>query len=355
MRSSAGSITKVDANRWRVSVSLGYNKDGKRIRRSKQIRGSRRDAELLKAKMLTDDELPKEKFTLADVTLQWLELKKESVRIRTFNGYEKNAKKILMSDLAYFKIGEIEKREYEVRKWLEAEKKTGARLNAYKTLRQVLNYAKRNHLITVAVTDFIEPPHLPPKEKETITADKIGEYLEAVKGSYIEGGVLLMLGCGLRRSEAMGLKWSDITFEGDSGHFSVERGCYVNPKGGVYFDKPKTLKSKREIVLPSWVSKRLKQIKKGVYVCENEKGELYPEMFSRTWSKLIKEAGLPHIQIKNLRHSCGTILVRELNVPIGDVQQLLGHTSSRTTETFYIQKSNTSAKKVADAMSQIKL
>ena len=116
MRSSAGSITKVDANRWRVSVSLGYNKDGKRIRRSKQIRGSRRDAELLKAKMLTDDELPKEKFTLADVTLQWLELKKESVRIRTFNGYEKNAKKILMSDLAYYKIGEIEKREYEVRK-----------------------------------------------------------------------------------------------------------------------------------------------------------------------------------------------------------------------------------------------
>ena len=238
MRSSAGSIKKVDKDRWRVTVSLGCDRNGKRIRRSKQIRGSRRDAELLRAQMLTDEELPKEKLTLADVTEMWLALKSETVRIRTFDGYKKNARKIMQSNLANVKITEIEKKEYEVRKWLDNEKGEGARLNAYKTLRQVLNYAKRNHLITVAVTDFIEPPRLEPKEKETIHIADIPKYLNAVKGSFIEAGVILMLGCGLRRSEAMGLKWSEIEWvrgEGTYGKFTVNRGCYINPKGGIYF------------------------------------------------------------------------------------------------------------------------
>jgi integrase len=353
MRSSAGSITKVDKDRWRVTVSLGRDKKGKRIRRSKQIRGSRRDAELLRAKMLMDDELPSEKLTLADVTEQWLELKRETVRPSTYVRYEQNAGKIYRSNFANVKIKDTEKMEYEVRKWIENETGEGAKLNAYKTLRQVLNYAKRNHLITVPVTDFIEPPRLSPKEKKTISSSEIPNYLNAVKGSFIEGGVLLMLGCGLRRSEALGLRWDDIAWEDESGHFTVERGCYIKPEGGIYFDEPKTLKSRREIVLPSWVAKRLKELKHGEYVCENEEGVLSPDVFSRTWSRLLKRANLPHIQLKNLRHSCGTILVRELEMPIGDVQQLLGHTSSRTTENFYVQKSNVSAQRVADAMSKI--
>ena len=356
MRSSAGSIKKVDKDRWRVTVSLGCDRNGKRIRRTKQIRGSRRDAELLRAQMLTDDNLFNENITLAEVTKQWLDLKQETVRPTTFVRYEQNANKILKSNLAFFRVSETDKKEREVRACLAKEKRVGARLNAYKTLRQVLNYAKRNHLITVCVTDFIEPPRLEPKEKETIHIADIPKYLNAVKGSFIEAGVTLMLGCGLRRSEAMGLKWSEIEWvrgEGTYGKFTVNRGCYINPKGRIYFDDPKTAKSRREIIMPEWVGERLKKLERGEFVCEDEKGVLSPDHFTRAWAKAQKVAGLPNIQVKNLRHSCGTILVRELNVPIGDVQQLLGHTSSRTTETFYIQKSNASAQRVASAMNAI--
>ena len=105
--------------------------------------------------------------------------------------------------------------------------------------------------------------------------------------------------------------------------------------------------------MPEWVGERLKKLERGEYVCEDENGVLSPDHFTRAWAKAQKVAGFPNIQVKNLRHSCGTILVRELNVPIGDVQQLLGHTSSRTTETFYIQKSNASAQRVASAMNTI--
>lgn len=69
--------------------------------------------------------------------------------------------------------------------------------------------------------------------------------------------------------------------------------------------------------------------------------------------KVLKEKDLPKILVKNLRHSCGTMLIREAEASITDVQQLLGHTSYHTTETFYIQKSDKASRRVASAMSKI--
>lgn len=356
MRSSAGSIKRLDNGRYKITVTIGYNpKTGKQKRISKTIRGSKREAERVKAEMLLSDDFGTD-YTLGAYTEIYLDAKQESVRAVTFNGYEKDAQKILNSDIALIKLKDIEKCEKKIRKWLNAEKTIGGKRNAYKILRQVLQHAKRNHLITVCVTDFIDPPKTEVKEKQTITTETLASYLKAVKGSYIEAGVLLMLGCGLRRSEALGLKWSDIEWnkgEGYFGRFEVKRGCYTKAGGGVYFDEPKTVKSRREILMPVWVGERMYEIKRNGYICEYEGEIIQPQSFSQKWIKTLKANNLPIIQVKNLRHSCGTMLIREADASITDVQQLLGHTSYHTTETFYIQKSDKSSRRVASAMSKI--
>ncbi len=356
MRSSAGSITRIDSKRWRVRVTIGIDpKTGKQKRVSKTVRGSRRDAEHIKAELMLTENFC-ESYTLGTYAQIYLDAKSDNVRPVTYYGYRKDVEKILNSDLAYIKLQDLEKCEKKVREWLSCEITEGGRLNAYKILRQILHLAKRNHLIKVCVTDFIDPPKMEVKEKETITTETLSAYLNAVRGLYIEAGVLVMLGCGLRRSEAFGLRWDDIDWEvgdGYCGRFTVEQGCYTKAGGGVYFDEPKTLKSKREILMPDWVGERLKEIERGEYLCENEKGSLNPDRFSRRWIKAQKEAGLPKIKVKNLRHSCGTMLIREADASVTDVQQLLGHTSYHTTETFYIQKSQKSSLRVASAMSKI--
>ena len=356
MRSSAGSIKKLTDGRWKVTVTIGYNpKTGKQKRISKTVRGSKRDAEHVKAELLMSDEVG-EKYTLGSYVEIYLDAKRESVRADTWDGYRKAAEKITNSDIAYIRLKDVEKNEKKIRAWLNAETTQGGRVNAYKILRQVLQHAKRNHLVTVCVTDFIEPPKMEVKEKKTITTETLPLYLQAVKGSYIEAGVLLMLGCGLRRSEALGLKWSDFTWErgeGYYGRFTITRGCYRKKGGGVYFDAPKTLKSEREILMPVWVGERLRKIERGEFVCENEQGALNPDRFTKAWIRAQKMAELPEIKIKNLRHSCGTMLIREADASVTDVQQLLGHTSYHTTETFYIQKSDKSSRRVASAMNSL--
>ena len=347
MRSSAGSIKKVDKDRWRVTVSKGRDANGKRVRISKQIRGSKRDAELLRARMLTDDGTLEKPRTLADVTREYLEVKREAVRPDTLTGYKQNAKKILTSTLANIPVAEMEQKEAEVRQWLKAEKSDGARRNAHKIMRQVLNYAVRQRYITYNVMEYIDEPRLEVKDKQTVTLEMLPRYLEAIRGAKCEAGILVMLGCGLRRSEAFGLRWDDIEWREDGAKFEVKRGCYKKEGGGVYFDAPKTRKSRREIMLPDWVQKRLKEIKGEGFICTGSETPPTERSVTLEWQKRLRDADLPYIQLRNLRHSCGTMLVRELGANITDVQQLLGHTSTKITETYYVQKSDVAERRVA--------
>ena len=115
MRSSAGSITKVDKNRWRIRVTLGYNpKTGKQKRIPKTIRGSKRDAERVKAQLLTTEDFGTE-YTLGSYVEIYLDAKRESVRADTLSGYEKDAQKILKSDIAFLKLKDVEKNEKKIR------------------------------------------------------------------------------------------------------------------------------------------------------------------------------------------------------------------------------------------------
>lgn len=360
MRASSGSITKVAHNTWRVRVSLGYNpKTGKRIQKTKQIRGSRRDAELLKSQMLITEEPnkepKKEPINLSELVEKYLNHIQDSIRKPTFQEYERLASKITNSTISVLKAEELYQYETEVRAWLNTFPAGRGRLSQYKILRQVLNYGKRQHLLTVSVCDFIPEPKVERGRIETINLEELPQYLEAVKDTEIEAGILLMAYMGLRRSEALARKWSDIQFfdspqEGAGGVIRIDSSLRELKGGGIVFEPPKTKKSERTNYIPQACSDRLKQIKKsqrGKWVCEHNNLIMRPDFFSCTWRKTLKEHGLKHIQLKNLRHSCGTILIRELGASVADVAELLGHSTTATTETFYLQQSDTSKKRVA--------
>lgn len=59
-----------------------------------------------------------------------------------------------------------------------------------------------------------------------------------------------------------------------------------------------------------------------------------PQNLTRSFRELTERAGLPHIKIHAMRHIAATIL-KELNVPVKDVQMILGHSNILTTLNIY--------------------
>ena len=363
MRASAGSITRVGENTWRIRVSCGYDPNtGKRKQKSKQIRGSRRDAERIKAEMMmSDEELnanKAENMSVADLTHKYLESKREQVRIATYDEYERIALKLINSKLGDISAEELHLHEKEVREWLRSFRGGRVRLAQYKILRQIMNYGKKQHYITVNVCDFINPPEVKKRDIEVIPMEEVDNYLDAVRDTPIEAGVLIMLYMGLRRSEALARKWSDCEWfdeaiDGSVATLKINSSIRELKGGGVVFDKPKTKKSNRVAYVPEICGKRLKALQCGEWVCELNGEVMRPDFFSKYWRKCLKKSSLKHIQVKNLRHSCGTMLIRELGASVADVSELLGHSTTRTTEEYYLQQSDTSKRRVASLWNKV--
>ena len=346
MRSSLGSIQQLENGYYKVTATVGIDpKTGKQKRRSKRVHGSKREAEVELNKLIATGDVSTQSKTLNIVIDEYLENKKGKVRKPTLQEYERICQTIKTADFCGREIKDLETQEKIIKDWLAEFENDWGKKTAYKMLRQVFNYAKKRHYIRETPIDYLQEPKTKRTEIRTITSDELPIYLDAVRGSDIEAGVLVMLYMGLRRSEALARKWSDIDFEKET--IFIYSTIRELRGGGIEFGETKTEKSKRKDYIPKPCLDRLREIKKDGWLCEYDGAVMKPDHFGRRWRALLKRANLPFVKIKNLRHSCGTILIREKGATISDVAELLGHSSTQTTENYYLQQSDKSKRRVA--------
>lgn len=361
-RSSEGSIKKLGHNHYKITITVGRSKEtGAQKRKSKTVKCSLRDTQKQMREMLavySAGDIVIDMPTAEFFTDKYFPHVKKSVRATTARSYESAIKRIEEAPFARIKISELYKHVYAVEEWL-GEMSGGEKLNSYKMLRQGSRAAKKWHMTIACVTDSIDEPKLEKKAKETIASKDVGKYTKALRGSNLEPGILIAISCGLRRSEIIALDWSDIDFskadkeKGYLGEINVWRGCHETPGGGMHFDDPKSRKSNRKVLIASWAGKRLKQLAGKGPVMIEDGHRMHPDRFSKLWQRFCEKEKLKFINLKNLRHTCGTILAREAGIPVADIQQMLGHESTATTETFYIQESEAAVERAAGAMNAL--
>nr|WP_316612629.1 tyrosine-type recombinase/integrase [uncultured Ruminococcus sp.] len=185
--------------------------------------------------------------------------------------------------------------------------------------------------------------------------------------------VRLLLFTGMRRGEALGLKWSDIDFK--KGTLKICRTIQFLPKRGIFEDKPKNKSSERVIRLPQTTLDDLRAHQvaqmeqrlslgsywKGTedYVFTNPEGKpLKPDSVSSWFSKFMKQhPEIPFITLHSLRHTNATLQLAA-GVPITTVSKRLGHSNTATTGRVYahaIQSADdTAAEKIEDIFSKQK-
>ena len=180
--------------------------------------------------------------------------------------------------------------------------------------------------------------------------------------------VRLLLFTGMRRGEALGLKWSDIDFK--KGTLKISRTLQYLPERGIFEDKTKNKSSERVIRLPQATIDDLRAHQvtqteqrlalgsfwKGTedYVFTNPEGKpLKPDSVSSWFSKFMKQhPDIPFITLHSLRHTNATLQLAA-GVPITTVKKRLGHSNTATTGRVYahaVQSADDTAAEKLDEM-----
>jgi len=355
---------------YRISVDLGRDSQGKRIR--KEFYGnSKKDAENKRDEYLKGlgSGLTKDfdKLIFGDVFKIWLnEIMKSTVKPSTYERYE-GIYRLYVKAAPFYSIKLKELRGLDIQRYYtslqDSEKTTSIIKNLHKLLKSFLNYCVaegyiiKNYCIGKSIT--IPDDHCIEDDDEgpiyAFTLEEQRKFIDAVKIHRNKALFLLDLGTGLRLGELVALKWSDIDF--DNNTLSVKRTIkgvtMINGEKRKYVlieQSPKTKKSIRTIPIPLNIIPLLKERQEQQ---EKEKAaafDLYtennyvfctvlglpidPRNLSRSFQRILKRAQLDQKRFHDLRHTYATRLF-EKDVSLKTVQMLLGHSNISITANIY--------------------
>ncbi len=208
-------------------------------------------------------------------------------------------------------------------------------------------------------------PKLVRAEGRTLSPEQARALLASLKGHRNEALYTLMLSTGLRRGEALGLRWEDVDLE--RGVARVKRS--LKREGGhIVTADTKTLKSRRAVNLPEPVVELLarhrdQQEKERVDLGEawRETGFVFtssigtpidPRNLYRDFQKVCENAELSHWHPHELRHSAASLMLAS-GVKLQVVSQVLGHSSIRMTADVYGHILDPDREQAAKAMTAV--
>ena len=374
-----GSVFQRSDGRWGGALTMGYDENGKIIR--KTIYG-KTQAEVIKKLSEISGRMKSNSYELVEnnnlETLMFeylMTFKKSAVSPRTFEGNIRNFKLHIAPQIGKMKVYEIDN--YATQKLVNTLIDQGYSNDTIKKCKHLLNqffeYAIDNKWILVNPTlkvkvkgkrNIYEEDNdekykaLPPEIR-----DKFLEALNKDEANFIKPLCITLMFAGLRIGEALALKWKNIDFKNKS--IKVERAITQVPKfdeqGNIkdritVIGDTKTTCSVRDIPVTDIVIETLKQWKDK----QNERQQTNPDVTAiltsptsfvfanddgsyRTYSgtrkifdRFKRRNGLNkfNIHFHGLRHTFSNMLF-EMNENPKVIQQLLGHRDVKTTITVY--------------------
>ena len=316
-----------------------------------------------------------DKILFAESTKQWLASKENKVARSTYEGFVIyvtkhilpyfEPKKLFLQDITPKHIRDYY--DYKHRGGRLDNKPGGLNVQSIKKhsaiLKQVLNEAVIAELIPRNPAANVP---LPKREKQQqrkksvyLTGEEANIMLQAFAGHELQAMVYVTLYYGLRRSEALGLRWSSVDF--DKNTITIEH-TVVKMKSVEYKDSTKTDTSNYTFPLLPEVKEVLLKLKErqsenhkifgdtyitSDYIFVWQDGKLYrPDYITRSFQRVLKRHGIPKMRYHDLRHSTAAIL-HDKNWDLKDVQEWLRHADIEVTGNIYMQISE--QRKMANA------
>ncbi|MGH7749652.1 MAG: tyrosine-type recombinase/integrase, partial [Candidatus Dormibacteria bacterium] len=190
--------------------------------------------------------------------------------------------------------------------------------------------------------DAADPPRASADNRpamKTWTAEQVGSFLVHTAAHRLYAAFLVLATTGMRRGEALGLRWCDLDLE--TGRASVAQTVIV-VNHQVMIGTPKTAAGRRTVALDPGTAAALRDHRRrqlaerllmgagftdhGLVFCRPDGGPLHPERFSRTFTEQSAKAGLPLIRLHDLRHTWATLAL-SAGVHPRVAQERMGHST----------------------------
>lgn len=376
----AGTMVDLGNNKWELRVSLGYDMNGKQIRKTRRINApSRQAADKALSKFYVEVTnkpiVSGNKITFGDFADLWYERYGKSLSNSTA---VRNAMLLEGRILPVFYKKQLDKiSETDILRFIDNLRKPGMRLDGkenatlsdgsvqmhYKLLRSMLNkavqwkYLSQNPCGLIAKEDIPKPNYrrLPIWQENDL--HRFLKLVEALENTPINVKhkvmVSLSILTGTRRGELMALTWSDLDLSNKRIH--INKACEIIPHKPLGTKAPKTPSSVRWLGIDDYTITLLQLHKdnqeqylsdKGytnpnqylfierTHTSEtNEVNQAFPTGFYVWLRKFCRQNKLPPISVHAFRHMAATYALA-YGVPLTTVQYMLGHTNIRTTAIY---------------------
>ena len=373
----AGSIEKRGKNSYRLTVSEGFDLNGKPMIHRKTIHGTKKDAEIELAKFVTEVQnglvIDGKSLKFSEFVDVWKrDYGSKELAPTTYKRYCRMLETRILPYFGHFYINKIrptdimkfydllEKDTQLVRKKGNNGSKTKKPLSGktilehHRLLRAMLHRAVYWQLIVSNPAERVQPPRAKKPKRRCYDDEQAKILLENLEKLTIEDtkykvAIILTIFTGVRLGELMGLEWQDVDFR--NGIISINRSSQYLSDMGVFTKVPKTESSIREIAIPEFIISLLEEYKLWYEEQKSLYGELWtnsdrlfvqadgkpmhPSSISKWFVKYVGTIGLPVINFHGLRHTNASLLVAQ-NVDIAVVSARLGHAQISTTLDFYV-------------------
>lgn len=408
-------------DKYRVVVSTGYDGNGKKIRKYKTLvkpddmTEAKWQKEIPKLALEFERQVEKGLYIDSNSTIneyfeKWFgEHANKQLQPRTLESYHYELDTKILPALGHIKLNKLTP--VQILSFLNNLTEDGIRKDGkpggysdriIRYQQQILSSALQQAVYWQIIPENpckrIKPPKNIKNNNEQITESSIKYYnenqtlilLDIIKNEPLkyQAAVNIVIFCGLRVGELLGLTWNDVDFTNKT--ISVNKARSHTKKLGMFTKYPKNKSSVRTLNIPDILVKQLQEYK----VSQNAEKVICGDLWSKEWdktpwlftqwngegmyistltdwlSKTLKRHNdeinrdaeipdeekenyiLPIISFHKLRHTSATLLIGQ-NTDIRTVSARLGHAQTSTTLNIYAHGLNSLDVKAANALENL--
>lgn len=308
--------------------------------------------------MLTKEEIVyTTETTFAEVLELWMTNNRIRLKGATVNKYQNLIDAHILPELGDIPMKKLDAtviNSYLMHKLQEGrlDKQGGLSASYVRSIRLIINAAFEFAVRQGTCRSLNQPIYKPTLRKPEITIlniddqQRLERYLSA-EPDPIKVGILLTLYTGMRIGEICALSWDDVDLEEQILHIRhtvarvPDRDVNDRRNSQLIIDTPKTVSSRREVPIPSYLVPMLKEIRQksnSDYVVSSSKSFLSPRTYEYRYHRLLQESGVPQIHYHALRHTFATRCI-EAGVDIKSLSEILGHANVGITLNTYVHSS----------------